>query len=532
MRLLVCFFLLLFLAPPTAFAITIDSFLPEQTVTAHAGLGISASTASTSGSLGGTRSIKTEAFGLFGTLQVAVPSVSPTRLQYSQDVGVSGYADIHWDGEGNPFTLNPAGLGGISLLEDSAEGFILSALSYDFPAAFSLPITITVYDASDPSGDTRSFATIFLERSYAGEDVYIPFADFVFAGPNGPADFNNVGALRLFIDGSEPAVDLQIGSLITDGTCDLIPLPYQSALDDCGECIPLQSPLYNQSCSDCLGEPFGTALPGTACETGELGECSAGTYNQQCSCQRINSPVVEMCDGLDNNCNGEIDEIFPQLGLPCGGGVGECAIEGIYVCASNGGIKCEAEFDPLLFSQCGIEIGCDGIPSSGLSPDRCGICGGDGTSCPADCNNIDISSIQFELDAGAKRQELLIRRITTRILRNTRRPRHRTFVAETRKLARERQVRNWVLSWQLPSIQVSCPFSDFCVSTSNASILNEYRETSALLRAQGIRAIRVLRQITRTTYPRLSRRVRQQHRQNLKFSEQVPESYSTCTTPL
>lgn len=50
---------------------------------------------------------------------------------------------------------------------------------------------------------------------------------------------------------------------------------------------------------------------GQACTTGQLGVCSAGTKvcaGGVVSCQAKLAPSAEVCDGLDNNCNGQSDE--------------------------------------------------------------------------------------------------------------------------------------------------------------------------------------------------------------------------------
>jgi hypothetical protein len=57
----------------------------------------------------------------------------------------------------------------------------------------------------------------------------------------------------------------------------------------------------------------GTAesVVGQACTTGLLGVCSAGTKvcpGGVVSCQQSQQPAAESCDGLDNNCNGQVDE--------------------------------------------------------------------------------------------------------------------------------------------------------------------------------------------------------------------------------
>ena len=53
--------------------------------------------------------------------------------------------------------------------------------------------------------------------------------------------------------------------------------------------------------------------------------------------------LVEKCDGKDNNCNGVVDEDFPQKGLTCFAfnTSGQCA-QGAYVCSATGGVVCSA----------------------------------------------------------------------------------------------------------------------------------------------------------------------------------------------
>jgi hypothetical protein len=56
----------------------------------------------------------------------------------------------------------------------------------------------------------------------------------------------------------------------------------------------------------------------------------------------INPGKTEICDNKDNNCNGQIDEGF-NVGQSCSVGVGECARTGQYVCKADGtGTECNA----------------------------------------------------------------------------------------------------------------------------------------------------------------------------------------------
>jgi len=89
--------------------------------------------------------------------------------------------------------------------------------------------------------------------------------------------------------------------------------------------------------NDCDGTPDNNLPPpfGDSCGSDE-GTCEAGTLecvNGAPSCEGDVGPTPEVCDGLDNNCNGATDETDPNIGAECndlpGGGTvnteeGEC----------------------------------------------------------------------------------------------------------------------------------------------------------------------------------------------------------------
>ena len=123
-----------------------------------------------------------------------------------------------------------------------------------------------------------------------------------------------------------------------------------------------------------------------ACDTGQDGVCRDGRTICRAGavqCDRLVAPTAEICDGRDNNCDGTTDEGNPQGGEACNtGGIGQCGA-GTTLC-SNGNLRCLPDADPGIELCNGIDDDCDGTadegnPGGGLDCNtgggvgRCGI---------------------------------------------------------------------------------------------------------------------------------------------------------------
>ena len=135
--------------------------------------------------------------------------------------------------------------------------------------------------------------------------------------------------------------------------------------------------------ADDNGDPGG----GAACSTGLLGVCDAGT--EACIgggivCQQDTMASPEVCNGLDDNCNGGTDEGNPGGGAPCDTGLpGECA-NGFEFCVGGAVVCTQTTFPVPEICGNGLDENCDGVPDDNADEDGdgWGICDNDCCDAP------------------------------------------------------------------------------------------------------------------------------------------------------
>ncbi|MCB9539606.1 MAG: hypothetical protein H6704_25625 [Myxococcales bacterium] len=164
--------------------------------------------------------------------------------------------------------------------------------------------------------------------------------------------------------------------------------------DVCGDCADADP--CNGVDDDCDGQTDEDFVPGAECATDGLGPCMPGLV--QCLdgeevCTALVDPTDETCDGADEDCDGAVDEDVADQG-PCDtGGAGACT-DGVLRCV-DGAFACVGPEEPSDEVCNGLDDDCDGQTDEGLL-NACGACG----EVPAEACNGEDDDCDGQTDEG------------------------------------------------------------------------------------------------------------------------------------
>ncbi|MCK6553091.1 DUF4215 domain-containing protein [Candidatus Binatia bacterium] len=288
-----------FLAVPAG-GVVIDAFDTAQTVS-QAGLGASGNSVDgpAGGLLGGERDVHLSITTGSGTLRADAGMSRSGAFSHAAAGQVRGITQITYDGDdGDPHTLDAAGLDGVDLTVGGSHSSIVVGLPF---ADLGAAVTLAVWsDATHCSQRTLPAPASTVPAD--NRRLQFRYGEFGL-GPGcvGPANFTNVGAIRLTIDGTAVgATDLSVEQIQT---------------------VPEPTPTLTPS-GQPTGTPTRTPTPAAVCGNGIVEppeECEdANTVNgdgcdTNCTATRCGNAIVtsgESCDdgnsvsldGCENDC--------------------------------------------------------------------------------------------------------------------------------------------------------------------------------------------------------------------------------------
>ena len=143
---------------------------------------------------------------------------------------------------------------------------------------------------------------------------------------------------------------------------------------------------------------------GAGCNSGLEGICAAGTVHCVAGgvrCVQDQQPAAEeTCDALDNDCDGATDEEIAQVGQPCETGEDGVCADGLWACSVAGELQCERQVEPSGDVCNGLDDDCDGVADD----DDPAVGGGCDTGEEGNCADGFTECVLGELQCVAERQ--------------------------------------------------------------------------------------------------------------------------------
>ncbi len=158
--------------------------------------------------------------------------------------------------------------------------------------------------------------------------------------------------------------------------------------DDCNGLI--DDGIAPTSCEDPNQSGLYYSTPG-ATKFFAQSQCKLGTKPCNGACTGWVGPSTEVCDGIDNDCDGIVDNNVPGVGLVCGSSQGQCK-KGVTACV-GGVLVCNTTSGPSPEVCDGVDNDCNGAVDDGVLQDAPANpgCWNTGSSCSSPCTFKNLS---------------------------------------------------------------------------------------------------------------------------------------------
>jgi hypothetical protein len=142
-----------------------------------------------------------------GAVAVDISGSVVSQLSYASAPFTTGGLLLVYDGVDGSATLNYTGLGGLDLTQSGVNTGILLRSVSDLGSS----LTFTIY--TDATRFSTATLPILADPSFTFADYFTPFLSFTALGVNGGANFANVGAITLELDGSTAGTDVSLETI-------------------------------------------------------------------------------------------------------------------------------------------------------------------------------------------------------------------------------------------------------------------------------------------------------------------------------
>ena len=174
--------------------------------------------------------------------------------------------------------------------------------------------------------------------------------------------------------------------------------------------------------------------------------------------------------------------------------------------------------------ECGVCFG------NNEAKDVCGVCFGDGSTCLLQCENVDITNLQFELDGLGGDQRRIVRQ-SAKVYRRL--GGGKKLAQSSKARADELYLDNWRVTWEMDSVQqINCDNAILCIEVDNTPMLSTYDLNAVELHGLAAKLLKRSKKLNGGTYTKKAKRLRKKNNKLLNeaglVAAQVPVISNSC----